>query len=229
MKNLTLKGSGERWYPELINELEAHFRSYITEIADFDRSKTYPLIKNLAYTLQYIQFLYRVISDLELTDVLYKQNVKSFIIHGAAVVEAIFQYLVIKKGYGANTEWESVKKFKSNEYQIKEDSFMNETEVFIKLNSPILQEMTFDQLAKKVESKKLLGDVSSLYAEISKVRKLRNKVHIQEIQNMYDTDYNTFNTSTFNLMRRVLYGVLTSEIFDNSSFKHLFTYLDSSS
>jgi hypothetical protein len=72
----------------------------------------------------------------------------------------------------------------------------------------------------------MLGDVrGDLYKEISYIRKLRNKIHIQGIQNSTDTDWWTFDNSELNLMKRVLYGVLTSPVFSNSSQSSLFNYL----
>jgi hypothetical protein len=86
--------------------------------------------------------------------------------------------------------------------------------------------MTFHSLCKKIEDNKMLGDVrGDLYKEISYIRKLRNKIHIQGIQNSTDTDWWTFDNSELNLMKRVLYGVLTSPVFSNSSQSSLFNYL----
>ncbi|WP_269620531.1 hypothetical protein [Zhongshania sp. BJYM1] len=223
--NLTLKGSKEKWYPASISNLESHLNSFIVPILGFSKDKTYPLVKNLAYTLQYVEFLYKVVEDLNLSDVLHKQNIKSFVIHGAAVIEAIFQYLVVSSGHGSNTEWQSINKFSSNQYKIGTDSFKNDTEIFIKLASPLPKEMTFDQLTKKVEAKKLLGSVNTLYKDISQVRKLRNRVHLQGIDSAFDTDYNNFDNAKFEVMRRVLHGVLTSSVFGKSSHAKLFGYL----
>jgi hypothetical protein len=90
---------------------------------------------------------------------------------------------------------------------------------------PLIKEMSFDQLAKKVESKRLLGDAKQLYTDISLIRKLRNRVHLHVMESTFDTDYNNFDKAKFKLMRRVLYDLLTSTIFSNSKHGALFNYL----
>ncbi len=85
--------------------------------------------------------------------------------------------------------------------------------------------MTFDQMCKKVESKKLLGDEKDLYKEISGIRKLRNKIHIHGIEDSQDTDWYNFNQNQFKLIKKVLYGILISSRFASSSYIHKFDYL----
>jgi hypothetical protein len=108
---------------------------------------------------------------------------------------------------------------------VKGDRFYNETELLIKVSPPIMIEMKFDQMCKKVESKKLIGDVGGLYTEISRIRKLRNRIHIQGIEHSTDTDWWTFNKDEFQLMRRVLHGILVSPLFLSSSHHAIFDYL----
>ncbi len=53
---------------------------------------------NVAYTLQYLQFLEKIIADLDLTPVLVTQTLKTFVINGCAVVEAVFYKIVNDSG-----------------------------------------------------------------------------------------------------------------------------------
>ncbi len=222
---LTFKGSKDTWYPASIDSLEQHLGVFIKQNSYFQSSQITPLNKNIAYSLQYVEFLDRLPKDVKLSSVLETQNIKSFVVYGASIIEALFHYIIVSSGNGADTEWKSYINLKSNEYDVKGDKFLNKTELFIKVSPPIAMEMTFDQMCKKVENKKLLGAVGDLYKEISKIRKLRNKIHIQGIEHSTDTDWWTFNSSEFKLMKRVLYGVLTSPLFSSSSRSSLFDYL----
>lgn len=224
-EELTLKESKDTWYPASIDSLKQHWGVFIQENSYFQRSKITPLKTNIAYSLQYVEFLDRLSKNVKLSSVLETQNIKSFVVYGASIIEALFHYIIVSSGKGAKTDWKSYKKLKSNEYDVKGDKFMTETELFIKVSSPIAKEMTFDQMCKKVEDNKMLGDVGNLYKEISKIRKLRNKIHIQGIEHSTDTDWWNFNPSEFKLMKRVLYGVLTSPLFSSSSRSSLFDYL----
>jgi hypothetical protein len=222
---LSLKPDKKTWYPQPITTLESHLKVLIKKGTLFPDEKISPLTKNLAYNLQYIEFLDRLMKDVNLSSVLWTQNVKTFVVNSAAVIEGVFQYIVVSKGYASTTIWQSCKKFKSNEYEIDGNTFLQETEMFLKISLPIIKEMTFDQLAKKIEDKKLLGDVNDLYKAISRLRKLRNKIHIHEINGSEDTDYNNFNDSECKLARKVLFGVLTCPLFEESSYLKCFDYL----
>jgi hypothetical protein len=222
---LTFKGSKETWYPAPIHYLEGHLCVLIKPNNYFQENQTKPLKKNIAYSLQYVEFLDQLLKDVKLSSVLETQNIKSFVVYGASIIEALFYYIVISNGQGAQTEWKSSKKLKSNQYEVKGDRFYNETELLIKVSPPIMIEMKFDQMCKKVESKKLIGDVGGLYTEISRIRKLRNRIHIQGIEHSTDTDWWTFNKDEFQLMRRVLHGILVSPLFLSSSHHAIFDYL----
>lgn len=223
---LTLRGDGNTWYPVPIWILEEHFSILIKANEYFSSTQIKPLIKNIAYSLQYVEFLDQLLKDIKLSSSLEKQNIKSFVVCGASIIEALFHYVTVSNGHRKNTEWESYKKFKSGEqYEIKGDKFRNETEIFIKISPPILMEMTFYQMCKKVESKKLLGDEKDLYKEINGIRKLRNKIHIHGIEDSQDTDWYNFNQNQFKLIKKVLYGILISSRFATSSHLHRFDYL----
>lgn len=222
---LTMNGSVEKWYPATIDTLRAHLSVLIVKNAFFTESKVIPLRNNIAYNLQYIEFLDRVIKDINLSDVLLKQNIKSFVVHSAAVIEAIFYYLVVSSGNAATSDWISCNKFKSNPYTLNGGEFQNETEIFAKSDHPINLEMTFDQMSKKVTKKRLLGEVGELYKEIGGIRKLRNKIHIYSIENLSETDYNSFQKSEYRLTRNVLLGILTSPIFSASKNQKCYDYL----
>ena len=84
--------------------------------------------------------------------------------------------------------------------------------------------MTFDQMSKKVESKKLLGYSFGFYSKINRLRQLRNKIHIHSSDNSLDTDWYNFSRKEYSLIREVLYSVLISEIFEYDN-KDIFKFL----
>lgn len=227
VNKLTLKGKGDKtWYPASISNLEEHLSFLIEDNMYLTHEKIKPLKKNVAHSLQYIQFLNQILQDIELSSPLQKQNIKFFVVCGASIIEALFHYIVISKGHGATTSWKSHKKLKKSDvYEVKGEKLCNETEIFIQVDPPIVKEMTFDQMCKKVEDKKLLGNVGGLYKEISGIRKLRNKIHLQGIGHSTDIDWWNFNQNEFDLIKRVLYGVLTSSLFSGSQLGYLFDYL----
>lgn len=222
---LTLKGENEVWYPASIQNLEQHLSELLRSNDYYTNEQIYPMRKNLAYSLQYLQFLNQTILDISLSSVLETQSIKSFLVHGAALIEAIFNYLVISNGFGNQTQWKKVSKHSTPEYELGDIKYKSDIEVFEKLGSPISAQMTFDQLAKKVEKKKLLGNAFTEYSKIKPIRQLRNKIHIHDSDHSYDTDWNNFNQSEFVLIAGVLYRILVSEVFAGSIHMDKFVYL----
>ncbi len=159
---------------------------------------------------------------------LWTQNVKSFVVYGASIIEAIFNYLVISTGNGNTTKWQSVKKVSTPQFDLSGVKHKNDIELFKEVGTLIQESMTFDQLAKKVESKKLLGSHFAHYAKIKPIRKLRNKVHIQGVEHVTDTDWWNFNQREYELIRHVLKAVLTSSVFRGRSHASKFNYLRNS-
>jgi hypothetical protein len=222
---LTLKNERSTWYPASINNLEQHLVILIKENAYLNLAEVYPIRKNLAYSLQYIEFLNRVLNDISLSSVLHTQNIKSFVVHGAAIIEAIFNFLVIINGYGKTTNWKKIDSYSSPEFTIGGMQYKNETNIYEKISIPVPTKMTFDQLSKKIESKKLLGQSFPAYSKIKPIRQLRNKIHIHDSESSTDTDWNNFNQSQLLLVRKVLHSVLTSEVFYGSNHFDKFDYL----
>lgn len=221
---LTLKTDSSTWYPHSIANLDEYISLLVQTNMYFSREEVKGIKKNIAYSLQYIEFLHRVFEDINLSSVLFTQNVKSFVVHGASIIEAICNYLVISKGYRNKTSWNIVATSESQEYNLDSKKYKNKIEVYEKLESEKMTQMTFDQLIKKVEAKKLLGQSFPIYSKIKPLRELRNKIHIHDSVHGMDTDWYSFGQNEYALIREVLYEVLTSEVFNGCDAKR-FNYL----
>ena len=106
--------------------------------------------------------------------------------------------------------------------QSKIDSY-----IYKKLSTPKTTQMNFDSIIKKAKSKKVLGSNPAIYTKLNDLRILRNKVHLQAIDNPDDTDWNSFNRSDVNDMDKLLFYTFTSSIFSPSAQeKSYFQYLN---
>ena len=101
----------------------------------------------------------------------------------------------------------------------------NEIIIFEKTEDEIKTSMTFDQMSKKVEKKKLLGTKFKNYSRINALRKLRNKIHIHDTEHNFDTDWNNFNYKELILICDILHSIITSELFKNSTINNRFDFL----
>jgi len=98
-------------------------------------------------------------------------------------------------------------------------------EIFEKVNPEIYEEMSFDKMCQRVESKKLvaLGN-DEFFKNLPYLRQIRNRVHVHIVKDDTDTDYLKIQEKEYNLARKVLFTLLTSELFPNVR-EDLFDYL----
>jgi hypothetical protein len=86
--------------------------------------------------------------------------------------------------------------------------------------------MSFDAMIKCAKSKSLFGSDKVIYLKLDSLRALRNKVHLQVINDPTDTDWNTFTNNDLSDICKVLYAIFTSSLFalENNEERY-FNYL----
>jgi hypothetical protein len=215
----------DTWYPTSIAKLDGLLSKAIRGGTGFQR--VYALRKNIAYNLQYLEFLDRCVLGSGLTSVLRTQTYKMFIIVGCGIMESLLTYLLMKSGDYAKTSWELECVMPGQAKAIGRERKRIDCLVYRKLGTPKPEEMTFDSLIKKAEAKKLLWSDHKVYARLQYLRKLRNKVHLHVIDNPTDTDWNAFHERHVNAMAQVIHASFTSNIFRPSQEERgYFTYLE---
>lgn len=225
MSGLTRNCDAEgKWCPLSIASLEALLIKVVKQGRGYRHSSA--LRKQLAYNLQHLEFLDRCTLDLKLTSVLVTQTWKTFIIVGCGVVESLLHFLLIANDVHKRTEWELVCIAPGQEKQIDGEVRKIDSHIYRKLPFSQLAEMAFDSMLKKAESKRVLGSTHDIYPKLKKLRRLRNKVHLQEVRNDTDTDWNAFQQSDVSMMADVILSVFTSTIFQPSAEQvNYFAYL----
>ena len=213
MPGLVFKGQGRVWYPNSVGQLEGHLNQLFKPLEEITAKRCRGTAKNTAYTLQYLEFLAQIDRDLNLSAVLSTQTWKAFVIHGSAVIEAIFYYVLVSKGRVVHREWRSQTKVTSPEFELGDVCYRQEVEVFSKLAKPIIAPMAFEAMCQRVESKKLIELGNNFYSKLPHLRKLRNRVHIYGIETDADTDYIKFDRDDYELMKSILKALLTSHLF----------------
>ena len=168
-------------------------------------------------------------SDIKLSSVLKTQTLKSIVLVGCSVMESLLYYLLVKKSAHSTTEWELKIVMHSNQKKMNEVQTKVDSCIYTKLPYPKTAQMNFDTIIQKAKSNKILGSSSGIYSKLDKLRKLRNKVHLQVIDNPTDTDWNSFSKSEVNDIDEILYSVFTSSIFRPSAhektyFQYLYDY-----
>lgn len=203
-------GDGNRWLPVAVDTLRAILGRLVSTSDRVPHASG--LRNNLAYSLQYLQFLDFSLTDLRLTMVLHTQTIKTFVIVGISVVEGLLYYVLREKGLHRTNVWQSLRTVATNEFVADGKSMKIENQLYFKLHEPVEEEMSLDAMLKKVESKLLLGEDRELYKRLNYLRKLRNKVHLQLVERDLDTDWHNFNTKELNLIKSVLHAILAGPL-----------------
>ena len=197
---LQLRG-GKKWLPVSISRFESHLSQLIAPCAGIAAPQCRALCKNVAYSLQHFEFLVRCQEDLSLTSVVWTQTIKTQVVVGCSILEALFYFLLVRSGKAATTDWQSHGKVISPEFDLEGKKRRLETEYFTRLQQPLPVEMTFDAMCKRVESRDLATLRSDeFYKHLPYLRKLRNRVHIHDIDGLRDTDWVKFNSSDLALV-----------------------------
>ncbi|WP_342621983.1 hypothetical protein [Erysipelothrix sp. P66] len=192
-----------RWYPTSVNSLE---RSILLG--------SYKERKNFAYSMQYLQYLELQFDELNLSEVLFKINIKSYIVTGMGIIEMLFKNLLHDTGNWNRTTWIKNNDYETNSKKKDGKKVKLKIEEFVEVKEYDMR-MDFDSMIKKVDSKKLLSIKSNNFPAVKKLKVLRNKVHLQINDDKEDHDYNSFDLESLQMMRRILYAVLITEEIQN--------------
>lgn len=214
----------DAWYPVPIEKLDDFLNKVIVNGTPY--AHPYALRRNIAYNLQHIEFLHKCLSDLKMSNVLQTQTWKTILLVGCGIMESLLHFLLVKKELHATTEWELSVVLSGNPKNVDRILTKADVHIFTKLEPPVPVQMKFDSILQKAKAKKLLGSASTIYSQLGKLRKLRNKVHLQATDNPTDTDWNSFSKSEVTDIDAILFSVFTSNIFRPSTQeKRYFQYL----
>lgn len=173
------------------------------------------LRKNIAYSLQYLEYIELQLTELTLHSVIITMLYKNYIITGVSIIEGIFYYLLKSTGNWRQREWELINTAKTNPYSQNGNDFKIENHIYKKIDA-VDDEMTLDSMIKKIESKKLIDIPHKGFPYIKRLKRLRNKVHLQINEHPDDTDWYTFNYIDYLWLKYTLYRILTNSNFQNN-------------
>lgn len=98
--------SDNKWLPRSINSYRNEILAkYIGEPIDQEHS-LYPVFSNIAYNLQYLEYLNKCFDDLYLTSVLRSQNVKMFLLTTTQIIECLLYVRLTEAGVNKEDIWE---------------------------------------------------------------------------------------------------------------------------
>lgn len=186
-----------------------------------------PSRSNIAYNLQYLEYIELQLGSLNLTSPLICLLHKNFIIVAVSIIEMIFYHLAQINGKIKMLEYEKIYfPFiqKPKDFTPPKPTDKYQIIGYKKLASPIEAPVTFQTLVQIVRDNHFLNDTDLVINNgyITFLRKeLRNKVHLTVAKEYYQTDYNTFHYINFISAKVFLFNILTDSNFGKEYQKFL--------
>lgn len=203
--------TSKRWYPQSVELYKSAIRVY-GAIDEVKRLKS-----NFAYSMQYIEYIEKQLSELKLSKVVVTMLYKSYIITAMSIIEALFVNLLHYTNNWSTSVWTEVSNVVSNPKIINGENIKVETHIFTQVGEYDIR-MDLDSMIKRIEKKHLITIDHCAFPALKKLRELRNRVHLQIGDGPYDHDYNCFGFEEIQMMRRIIYTILSSPEFCNNIY-----------
>lgn len=204
-----------RWYPTSLYSYELDLSHGIFE------SLNSTIRKNIAYSLQYLDFLELQLQELILSDVLYVMTYKNYIITAASIIESVFYHILFYHNKLKYNYFEKPTLVDTKTETINGQTIVHVKGTKVKLENPKLAVQDFHFLIIEVLKGKFLDITDNKRAKkfISHCKELRKRVHLHLTNNPYSSDYHKFNHKDYALMRFVLFRILSDTLFGKDKQK----------
>lgn len=184
------------WYPTSLMDI----------VNSFKFSSTLLIKKNIAYNIQYLQYLNRNINEEKTTTVLYRIRYKMFIITSMSIIETIFIALLEERNLIPIEEWKDGEHHKEK---------INEDLIKVTFNrkrvAPHKKKIKFDEAINLIMKNEVLGISKDAEFVIRELQNVRNHLHLDKAKSFAESNYNTFNENIFFATKIVLYLLLKSK------------------
>lgn len=195
------------------------WRNYLSKGCDSRNHSVhhYALISNLGYNLQYIEFLDCQCREKDLHSTIQALTFKTFVIISMSVIEGLSFYLLTVNGKAKMRKWKETKEWISNGINFNQTKTRVRTILETEMITPVTDIMTLDWMITKMQKSDLLSLSKDVYGTLAYLRKLRNKVHVYNVANASDTDWNSFCLEDYTKCKKVLGSIIQSKIFSPSA------------
>ncbi len=199
----------ERWTPKSVNDLGK--RIYIS----CDNTLNKKIKENVIYNLQYLEYLQKQLSELNLRDPIRRMINKNYILTAVSIIEGLFTYYLKKTGNYSYSEWKIFKTENMENAKLENldgKLVKKQVEYYEKVDKYEVS-MNLDAMIQKIcDNNYIEFDETDIFAKLNKNRKLRNEIHIQS-ESIFKSDYKTFDDNTQITIKNLLYKILTCKEF----------------
>lgn len=223
MTSLIGENSKDRWYPNDMTSLRNFFRNYQIDETKCKYNKN--IISNICYNLQYIEYLNKTLNDLNLSEVLIQQTIKSFIMTSMAIIEAVFYVIYCNQGYRKTTNLVKISSTGLQQFKINDDIYKIENVIYKVVDEVLYEPLYFQKIINKIQKKNILSVDNKFFIDLNVLRKLRNKIHLQD-ESLVMSDYFLFDKTKLLITKECMYNLLIDPIFNTTKIqKDMFHFL----
>ncbi len=196
-----------------------------TQISDFDKvlridarytEGSYPLSRNIMYSLQYLQYIQNQLDSGKFTSVIYIKLYKTYIVEALGIIEALFTCLLKANGKWAKDNYLPIIDERTNEF-IKDGKHYRLQTVLLERTDCNVKRLDFETILNKVSQNKLIEINGKAFGVIKNLKALRNKVHLHLAETSDDTDWNSFSKTDYLWARYTLFIIMTNSLFIRDS------------
>lgn len=210
--------AADRWHPNPVDNYRLAFNKLDESIEN-----CYALKSNLAYNMQYLEYLEKQMAELNLSDPIHTMCIKTYVVTGMSVLEGLFSNIIKSHGWWKVSEYESLGTVQANEKDFGGQRYTIKTELLVKVDQHPVQ-MNLDEFINRLDAHHDALQVDHLvYPALRRLKDLRNRVHLQKNEHRTDHDYNAFNEEVKLEMGAILYEILTSKMV--TDLPHHFEFL----
>lgn len=201
-----------RWYPHTVSE----YRNDVSQ--GIFGSLDYHYRSNIAYNLQYLEYIELQLRELNVSSVIRAMLHKNFVVVAASIIEIAFYHLAKANGkIKLRTERQVYRQDIKKPKEVSTPDGIDKFTLYgYEILSTGIEDITkFEQLINIVRDNGLLIDTDlTINKEYLKLlRKLRNKIHLTTVESSTDTDYYKFAFKDYLSAKFFLLMVLRDSIF----------------
>lgn len=194
--------AGEEFFcPKAVDDYHGYLERAVPTAYPLKNKRAY--VRNMAYALQYLEYLDDLLKHRPLHSVVRNHTHKSVVVTGCSFMECLLWMLLKGNGYQAKEEWEGDPERVGNEFVENGRTVRYVITRQLKAAAPMDVEMRFIEMCKRAERKKVLGSSPKVYEKLNYLRQLRNRVHIHLVKHDRDTDWWQFKSRDADTMKLV--------------------------
>lgn len=199
-------GSSQRWYPISVDRFRAAVKM------DLSIENHTALHSNIAYSLQYLEFIEKELAELKLSKVMKTMLEKTYLITAMSIIEGLFVNIVKSRGWWKTIDVECVDAYQSSDKEKEDGTYYIRTEIYKRID-PIPKQMDMETLIQVMQRHHHVLKINHfVYPALKRLKALRNRIHLQKVEAPDDHDYYAFSESTKMEIGSILYEIMSSEM-----------------